>query len=138
MIIEQENSSAKENEISIIELWEVLFKKRYLILLITTLFGIASIIYALAAKELWKPEVVIYPSEADNKENSSLNSAISQFISPTSQDTKTSKYLAILLSRNFLLKFIEDENISKDLFEEEWDAKKSTWKTEDKKFNRDR
>ena len=70
MIIEQENSSAKENEISIIELWEVLFKKRYLILLITTLFGIASIIYALAATELWKPEVVIYPSEADNKENS--------------------------------------------------------------------
>ena len=42
--IEQENSSAKENEISIIELWEVLFKKRYLILLITTLlFGIHSI-----------------------------------------------------------------------------------------------
>ena len=109
MINEQENSSAKENEISIIELWEVLFKKRLQIIIITTLFGIASIIYALTATELWKPEVVIYPSEADNKENSSLNSAISQFISPTSQDTKTSKYLAILLSRNFLLKFIEDE-----------------------------
>ena len=130
MINEQENSSAKENEISIIELWEVLFKKRLQIIIITTLFGIASIIYALTATELWKPEVVIYPSEIDNKENSSLNSAISQFISPTSQDTKTSKYLAILLSRNFLLKFIEDENISKDLFEEEWDAKKSSWKTE--------
>jgi LPS O-antigen subunit length determinant protein (WzzB/FepE family) len=130
MINEQENSSSKENEISIIELWEVLFKKRLLIIVVTALFGVASIIYALTATELWKPEVMIYPSEIDSNENSSLNSAISQFISPNSQNTKTSKYLAILFSRNFLLKFIEDENISKNLFEEEWDTKKNTWKSE--------
>lgn len=121
-------SSSKNNEISIIELWDVLFQSRLQIILITFLFGVGSIIYALTATELWKPEVIIYASDdSTNNEGSSINSTLSQFIAPAAQDSKTSKYLAILLSRNFLLKFIKDENLENKLFEEDWDPKKSTW-----------
>ena len=127
MTSEQENLISKTSEITIFELWEVLFKNKFTILLVTFLFGISSIIYALTVTELWKAEVTMYASEDDGNQNSSINTAISQFISPGAQDTKTSKYLAILMSRNFLLKFIEEQNIAKTLFEEDWDSKKSDW-----------
>ena len=119
-------SSSKNNEISIIELWDVLFQSRLQIILITFLFGVGSIIYALTATVLWKPEVIIYASDdSTNNEGSSINTTLSQFIAPAAQDSKTSKYLAILLSRNFLLKFIKDENLENKLFEEDWDPKKA-------------
>ena len=127
MTTEQENLISKTNEISIYELWEVHFQNKFIILLVTFIFGISSIIYALSATELWKAEVIMYASDDDGNQNTSLNSAISQFISPSAQDTKTSKYLAILISRNFLLKFIEEQNIAKNLFEEDWNSKKSDW-----------
>ena len=91
-------SSSKNNEISIIELWDVLFQSRLKIILITFLFGIGSIIYALTATVLWKPEVIIYASDdSTNNEGSSINTTLSQFIAPAAQDSKTSKYLAILI-----------------------------------------
>ena len=61
--------------------------------------------------------MIIYASDDDGNQNTSLNSAISQFISPSAQDTKTSKHLAILISRNFLSKkFIEEQNIAKKFY----------------------
>ena len=128
MTYQSDNNSSKINEISIIDLWEVLFKDRFRIIFITFLFGICSIIYALTVTELWKPEVTIYPSEKDKDGASSINSALSQFISPVAQDSKSAKHLAILLSRNFLIKFIQDEKIEKELFEKDWNLDKGIWK----------
>ncbi len=128
MTYQSDNNSSKINEISIIDLWEVLFKDRFQIIFITFLFGICSIIYALTVTELWKPEVTIYPSEKDKDGASSINSALSQFISPVAQDSKSAKHLAILLSRNFLIKFIQDEKIEKELFEKDWNLDKGIWK----------
>ncbi len=127
MTYQSDNNSSKINEISIIDLWEVLFKDRFRIIFITFLFGICSIIYALTVTELWKPEVTIYPSE-DRDDASSINSSLSQFFSPVVQGSKSAKYLAILLSRNFLLKFIQDEKIEKKLFEKDWNLDKGIWK----------
>jgi uncharacterized protein involved in exopolysaccharide biosynthesis len=108
-----------------------LWKERWLVILVTSLFTGGGIAYALLATEWFQADVVLL-QQADNR---SLSSGISQLgglaslaginISGGGQQQAP---VAVLKSRDFARDFIRDKDLLTVLLADQWDSKKSQWK----------
>ena len=107
-----------ENQLTLVDLWRILWRRKGFIILITTLFAIASVAYALTATEWYRAEVLLTP--ADKRTAPSLTDALgglANLAGITTSTTDTVEALAVLRSKEFSGDFIEANNLMPLIFD---------------------
>ena len=130
--LEQNRYPPVDDEIDLGELLSVIWRGKWVIAVITFLFVLLSVIFALKQPNLYRSEVLLAPAEA--KSNGGLSALAGQFgglaslagVNIGGQSTnKTQLALEGLKSRKFVASFIEKHNILPDLMAvESWDINK--------------
>lgn len=115
--------------------WPVLraiWDHRWLVVLITAVFGSIGVAYALFATPWYSAEVTVLPR--DSKSGSGLSSQLAQLgglanlaginLSPVGKEEP----VAVLKSHGFARQFIENNGLLTVLLADDWDAGRKTWK----------
>jgi uncharacterized protein involved in exopolysaccharide biosynthesis len=120
-----------EDEIDLRELFWILWAEKWLIVGVTALFAIGSVIYALMQTDIYKAEAVLAPAETEQ----SSGGLATQFGGAAALlgvnvggggGDAINTALATLRSRQFLGRFIEDNDLLVPLFASSWDASTQT------------
>lgn len=124
-----------KDEITLSELVTLVWRRKWLVIAITSVFIMGSIIYAKLATEWWQAKVVLIQAEQKNGSLASGLRAMSGLagiagINLDSHDT--AEPIATLQSREFLEAFITEENLLPILFAKRWDAAAKNWKGDEK------
>ena len=126
----------EEDELSLFDLWNIVWKRKWLWLTLGPLAGVIGLIVAITSTEIYRAEVLMAP--AQNEESSGGLSALAgQFgglasmagISlPSGSDSASA--IATLKSRRFINAFVEERNLLPVLFADEWSMENKTWKSQ--------
>ena len=123
-----------DDEISLRELWNVVWRGKWLIVAITAVFAIAAVIYALMASEWYRTEVLLAP--ADEKASASLGGQLGGLAALAGVNVgsggDSAEAIAVLRSREFAREFIEDFDLLTVFFADDWDAQKKRWRGNDR------
>jgi uncharacterized protein involved in exopolysaccharide biosynthesis len=114
-------ASNQNDEIDLKELFGAIWQGKWLIILITSLFAVASVFYALSLPNIYKSEVLLAP--ADSSQQGGLGSlgqlgglaSLAGVSLGGGQTDKTSLALEILKSREFFANFVTKYQILPDL-----------------------
>ena len=130
-----------DDEIDLLELWRILLKYKRVILLATFGAAIVAAGVSLLMHNIYRAEVLLAPVSADDaNKGGGLASALGGLgglaslagISMGGQ-VSTAENLAVLQSREFLWKFVQEKKLMPILFEDKWDAEAKRWKESDPK-----
>ena len=111
-----------DDEIDLRELWNVIWEGKWIIILITAIFVVASVFYALSLPNIYKSEALLAPASAEKQgglgglggQLGGLASLAGVRLGGGSTD-KTGLAIEILKSREFFAKFATKYNILPDL-----------------------
>ena len=116
--------SDSSDEIDLRELWNAIWSGKWLIIAITSVFALASVIYALSLPNEYKSTVLLAP--ASSSSSSSLSKLAGQFgglaslaginLGGGGADDKSTVALEIIKTWGFLEKFIEENKLQVALF----------------------
>ena len=125
----RENSAAQysDDEIDLRELWNIVWSERLLIVIVTAIFALASIVYALIQTDIYRAEAVLAPAEAGQSGSPLANqlggAAALVGINIGSQgDGRIGTALAIMRSREFIRRFVAEHDAAVPLFAGTWDS----------------
>lgn len=113
-----------QDEIDLVELWYAIWSQKWKVILITLVFAVGSVVFALSQPNLYKSEALLAPA-GDDKSNSGLGALAGQFGGLASLagvnlssggSNKTEEALAILKSREFITQFVRNNDILVPLF----------------------
>jgi uncharacterized protein involved in exopolysaccharide biosynthesis len=124
---------AVEDEISLFDIWRILVRYKWMILVLTLLSVLASTLFAVLMTPVYRAEVLIAPvTERDN--NSRFAAQLDEFGGlaalagiNTERGGKKNEAIATLKSRMFTEQFIKDEKLLPVLFQEKWDEENQRW-----------
>ncbi|ACK45978.1 lipopolysaccharide biosynthesis protein [Shewanella baltica OS223] len=119
-----------DDEIDLRELFSVIWKGKWLIIAITTVFAIGSVVFAIMQPNIYKSEALLAP--AAEEQGGGLSALASQFgglaslagvnLGAKGGTDKTQLAIEVLKSRQFTSDFIQKHNILADLMAaEKWD-----------------
>ncbi|MBB1298262.1 LPS O-antigen length regulator [Pseudoalteromonas distincta] len=122
------------DEVNLREIFSAIWQGKWTIIVITTLFSIASVFYAINQDNIYKSEALLAPAEQDK--SGGIGSLAGQFgglanlaginLGSGIRD-KTQMALEVLKSRKFITQFIQKHNLLPDLMAvESWDLTKGT------------
>ncbi|WJG10398.1 Wzz/FepE/Etk N-terminal domain-containing protein [Aliiglaciecola sp. LCG003] len=130
---EQMPESSKVDEINLLEIWNIVLKGKWLIILMTVFFAVCSVLYALSIPNSYKSEMLLVPSQNDGK--GSLGGLASQFGGLASlagvnlggnESSRIDQAVERLISWPFLNKFVADHNLKAIIVAVKgWDASKN-------------
>lgn len=113
------------------QLWGMLWKAKWFIVVITASFTAAGIAYALLATQWWRADTVLVPVDS-----SELPAGLAQLgglasLAGISLDTGGNQHapVAVLKSREFAAEFINRYDLLPVLFADDWDAQAVQWKS---------
>lgn len=120
----------QEDEIDLRELFSVVWKGKWLIITITTVFAIASVVFAILQPNIYKSEALLAP--ASEEQGGGLSALASQFgglaslagvnLGAKGSTDKTQLAIEVLKSRQFTSEFIQKHNNLADLMAaKKWD-----------------
>src|SRR5450759_2753257 len=129
------------DEIDLLELWRTLLKYKRVILLATFGAAIVAAGVSLLMPNIYRAEVLLAPVSADDaNKGGGLASALGGLGGLASMagismggQVSTEENLAVLQSREFLWKFVQEKKLMPILFEDKWDAEAKRWKESDPK-----
>lgn len=123
-----------DDEIDMRELWDAIWRGKWIIIGVTALFAIASVFYALSLPNIYKSEALLAPADAEQQ--GGLGALAGQFGGLASlaginmgggKADKTVLAIEIIKSRDFFSKFAQKHNILPDLMAiKEWDLESNT------------
>ncbi|MDQ8205640.1 Wzz/FepE/Etk N-terminal domain-containing protein [Pelagicoccus sp. SDUM812003] len=123
----------EEDELSLIDLWNIVWRRKWLWLTLGPLAGVLGIFYALNAPVYYKAEATLAPSN-EEKSGGGLAALAGQFGGLASMagidfggGGSTDNALAVLKSRQFLAPFLTQEERLKALFPNQWDEGTQQW-----------
>lgn len=123
----------EEDELSLIDLWNILWNRKWIILVLGPLFGVIGILYALNQTEIYRAEATLAPS-VEKKGGGGLAALAGQFGGLASMaginiggGGSTENAIAVLKSRKFLIPFLSEEGRLQALFPKEWDSETELW-----------
>ncbi|MCH6257890.1 Wzz/FepE/Etk N-terminal domain-containing protein [Puniceicoccaceae bacterium K14] len=136
-MLEQSNQSPKnkyiDNEVSLLDLWLIVWSRKWLILLLGPIAGIIGIYIALTSTVYYSAQILVSPTQSDT-EGGGLSALAGQFGGLASmaginlgKSGNLDTAIAILESRKFLSEFIAEEKLLSVLFSSEWDSENQTW-----------
>lgn len=130
--INQNTTSEFESEIDIREFFRIIYLRKWIVVAITLLFSIAGVAFSLSLPNKYKSTVTLIPA-AEDSVSSGLSGIAGQFGGLAalagvnlggSEIDKTTIALETLVSREFLFKFINDNEFKAKIFAaEKWDPK---------------
>tara|TARA_R110002060_G_scaffold4144_1_gene6580 strand:- start:118 stop:1104 length:987 start_codon:yes stop_codon:yes gene_type:complete len=123
-----------DDEIDLRDLWNVIWRGKWIIIAITAIFAVASVFYALSLPNIYKSEALLAPAESDQQGGlSGLSGQLGGLASLAGvnlgggKTDKTALAIEILKSRDFFAKFVEKHNILPDLMAAKgWDMATNT------------
>jgi uncharacterized protein involved in exopolysaccharide biosynthesis len=123
---------AIEGQISLLDYWRVLKTYKWMIIGIVVFFTVAASAYAYLSVPVYRAEVLLAPAEDDKGGLSGLEQqygglAALAGVNVNAGSSSKEEAIAVIKSRVFLLKFIEDEKLISKLFYKNWDAKQKNW-----------
>jgi len=131
---EQGMIGSMEDEISVKELWDVLWKGKWPIIVITALFAVGSVAYALLATEWYRAEVLLAPSEVESTPSVvGQLGGLAALAGVSVGGGGTAEAVATLKSRDLAREFIESNELMSVLLYEDWDEAGQDWKAAAKK-----
>lgn len=123
-----------DDEIDLRELWNVIWRGKWIIIATTAIFAVASVFYALSLPNIYKSEALLAP--ADSEQQGGLSGLSGQLGGLASlagvnlgggKTDKTALAIEILKSREFFAKFAEKHNILPELLAvKEWNMPTNT------------
>jgi uncharacterized protein involved in exopolysaccharide biosynthesis len=123
-----------DDEIDLGELWSAVWSGKWIIIVVTAVFAMASVFYALSLPNIYKSEALLAPADAEQQ--GGIAGLAGQFGGLASlagvnlgggKADKTALAIEILKSREFFAKFVEKHNILPDLMAaKSWDLASST------------
>lgn len=117
-----------EDEIRLIELWNIIWSGKWRILAIVFLFVMGSVAYALLATEWFRAEILLAP--ADAKGTPVIPGQLGGLASLAGVNVgggDSIEAVATLLSRDFAREFIEDYELLTVFFANDWDSVNERW-----------
>ena len=125
-------SQLLSDEISLLDLWKIIYESKFFIAFFTITFSLGCVIYSLSLPPVWKVNLMMISSEESQTQFQSPgnlgNLASLVGINLPQKSNKQQTALAILDSRIFLEEFIVKNNILKNLYKDDWDEKNNKWK----------
>ncbi len=127
---------SNDNDVPLFELWQDLWSRRWLILVITCVLVITAIMVAVVSEPVYRSSIVIMTADTQEQKGilGSLASGFGGFAGFLPQGIlggggdETLEAAAILLSRAFTKSFIVDENLLPILFSDKWDPERGDWR----------
>ena len=122
--------SLKDLEISLLELYSIILKKKVLIILITLSFSLSSIFYSLSLDKYYSASLLMMPAASSSQNSQGLSSLLTGLTSGPSifgSAPKTKEALAIFQSRLFIESFITREDLMPKLFYQSFDEEDLSW-----------
>jgi uncharacterized protein involved in exopolysaccharide biosynthesis len=128
-VMPQEALLAASDELTLLDVWNVLWRGKWPIIGITTVFAVLSLAYALSATHWYESNVLLAPAE--ERSAPALAGALGGLASLAGVSIgggdSAAEALAVLASRNFTMDFIEDNDLLPVLFADRWDESTGTW-----------
>ena len=132
--VQSHNNNIADDEIDLRELFAVIWQGKWLIIAITTLFAVASVVYAINQPNIYKSEALLAPAEQEG--SGGLAGLAGQFGGLASlagvnlgggSSNKAQLAIEVLKSRQFTSDFIQKHNILPDLMAAKtWDMQTNT------------
>lgn len=130
--VQSHNNNIADDEIDLRELFAAIWQGKWIIIVITTLFAVASVIYAIKQPNIYKSEALLAPAEQEQA--GGLGALAGQFgglaslagvnLGSNGSVDKTQMAIEVLKSRQFTSDFIQKHNILADLMAvKAWDMK---------------
>jgi uncharacterized protein involved in exopolysaccharide biosynthesis len=123
---------AERQKLGIRDLWDILWRRKWLIIAITALFAVSTVVYVLLADQWFKAEVVLVPA----KKNAGLPGQLGGLAGLASlagvnigDKDESVEALAVLRSNDFAREFINAHALLPVLFADQWDSERKTWKS---------
>jgi uncharacterized protein involved in exopolysaccharide biosynthesis len=131
MYVMADRPDQEVDEISLLDLWNILWDGKWLGIAITAACAIAAVVYALAATEWYRAEVLLAPAEERSSQGLSGQlgglGGLAGLAGISVGGGSSAEALAILRSRQFLGRFIEDFDLLPVLLADQWDADAGRW-----------
>jgi uncharacterized protein involved in exopolysaccharide biosynthesis len=128
LLQENEQSRKPEDELSLREAWDIIWRGKWLIVSVTTVLALASISYALLATEWYRAEVLLAPADARATPTlAGQLGGLAALAGVTVGGGDSAEPIAVLKSRGFARSFVEDFDLTRTFFAEEWDAENNRW-----------
>jgi len=129
----------EEDEIDLLAYWNVIWKKKWLIVGVSVLVAVLAAGISLTMPNVYRAEALLAPVGAEGaKGGSSLLGGLGGLGGLASLagvslggGGSTEENLAVLKSREFIWKFVKDENLMPILFADEWDTDNNKWIEDD-------
>jgi uncharacterized protein involved in exopolysaccharide biosynthesis len=117
-----------DDEISLRDLWNILWRGKWIIVAITAVFAVGSVWFALASEEWYRAETVLAP--ADERSTPALGGQLGGLAALAGVSVgggDTSEAIAVLRSRELTREFIEANDLVTVFFAEQWDDANKVW-----------
>jgi uncharacterized protein involved in exopolysaccharide biosynthesis len=119
---------AGSGEISLAQMWRILWEQKWLIIAITTMAAMVSVAYALLATEWYRSEIVLAPAADQTAPTlGGTLGGLAALAGIPAPGGSTSESIATLRSRELARAFIEDRGLVRVLFADQWDAGNDRW-----------
>ena len=135
LFAQMQQNQSKDDEINLDEIWSAIWAGKFTIILISFVFAVASIYFALSQPNVYKATAILAPA-SDEGGTGGLSALAGQFGGLANmaginlgggKSDKTGLALEILKSRSFIKKFIEKHNLLVPIMAgEEWDMSTDT------------
>jgi LPS O-antigen subunit length determinant protein (WzzB/FepE family) len=125
--------SQEDFEISLLELYSLIFKNKISIGLITVFFSLSSVFYSLSLDKYYSASLLMMPAE-NSAQPQGMTGLLSGFVSGQSVFGGTNnnkEALAILQSRIFVESFISREELMPKLFPKDFDENTTSWNSDE-------
>ena len=132
-----ENYPPCEDEINLLDMFIVLLKHKWMICFFVFIAGVAAVIYSLMLTDIYRSECTIIPIEQEKASLSSSLSALGGFGAMVASQVgiggagSLEKFEIVLKSREMTNDLVEKRKLMQVIFEDFWDKKTKTWKTEE-------
>ena len=122
-----------EEEIDLLEYWRVLVRERWKVLGAMLAAGMLAAGISLLMPNIYRAEVLLAPAQEEKGPNlpGGLGGLAAMAGISLGGGGDVDQAIAVLTSREFLWKFIQDNNLLPVLFADDWDAEKKRWKESD-------
>jgi len=128
----------EEDEIDLLEYWNVIWKRRKLILGVSFAAALLAVVISLLMPNIYRAQVLLAPVGGEESKGGGLSAALGGLGGLASMagislggGGSTEENLAVLKSRAFIWKFVKDNKLMPILFADDWDADAKKWKKDD-------
>ena len=133
-----------DDEIDLLEIWKVLYKNKRMILATAFVAALLSAGLSLRMNNIYRADVLLAPAQNDGGKGAGKGAGIGAALGSLGGLASlagislggmgsTEENLAVLQSRDFLWKFVQEKKLVTILFENEWDEQQKKWKESDPK-----